>query len=613
MGGYLMHIRNFVVEVRDKDLVRLGQIALGDLNILIEDQFNNVGSWTLTLRSDHPLAPALRTPGSGIIVTASDGTVIMSGPTVKPENAATVDNPGGTLTVNGLTDTVLLADRIAFPDPTNVDPTTQTLSHDVRTGPIETLMHAYVNANLGPDAPAERRNPHLQMGTNLGRGDVVTKRARFPVLGNLLSEMAAPAGLGFRIIQVGDHLEFQTYAVVDRTDGVRLDIQNNMLAGHRVAIAPPGATHVIVAGQGELVDRQFTLVYTIDSLAAAEMWGRRIERFVDQRQTDDPDEQARAGLEVLADEGFSQFSAQVVPMEDFAIEYGHDWFLGDSIVVVVEGEEMVSVVTGYVLRNDKDGFRMGAILGDPRASGVAARLSKVEVRVDALERGVEAVTNVGPRLVTLEATTAGLVEDLSDLSDAVDVGFDNAADDLADLSSTVTTGLAGKANTSHTHAGADITSGTVSISRIPTGATGTTVALGNHTHSLFSRKGCTLLRDSAQTLPDASLTTISWDTQVADTNSLWSSGSTVTIPSSELWEITLTTFSGAVAVGRSFCSIVFDDGTFARSSWVPGEQICTVTAHRPLSSGSTFTCEIYSDMASASNFTARLDCYRVGL
>lgn len=34
----------------------------------------------------------------------------------------------------------------------------------------------------------------------------------------------------------------------------------------------------------------------------------------------------------------------------------------------------------------------------------------------------------------------------------------------------------------HVHSGADITSGTISIARLPTGTTGTTVALGNHSH-----------------------------------------------------------------------------------------------------------------------------------
>lgn len=44
-------------------------------------------------------------------------------------------------------------------------------------------------------------------------------------------------------------------------------------------------------------------------------------------------------------------------------------------------------------------------------------------------------------------------------------------------------GLANKANTSHTHAATDIASGTLNISRIPTGSTASTVSLGNHTHT----------------------------------------------------------------------------------------------------------------------------------
>lgn len=42
--------------------------------------------------------------------------------------------------------------------------------------------------------------------------------------------------------------------------------------------------------------------------------------------------------------------------------------------------------------------------------------------------------------------------------------------------------LAGKAATVHTHAAADVNSGTFAIGRIPTGTSGSTVALGNHTH-----------------------------------------------------------------------------------------------------------------------------------
>jgi hypothetical protein len=41
------------------------------------------------------------------------------------------------------------------------------------------------------------------------------------------------------------------------------------------------------------------------------------------------------------------------------------------------------------------------------------------------------------------------------------------------------------ANATHTHSAADINSGTLDLARIPTGATSSTVALGNHTHTGF--------------------------------------------------------------------------------------------------------------------------------
>lgn len=51
--------------------------------------------------------------------------------------------------------------------------------------------------------------------------------------------------------------------------------------------------------------------------------------------------------------------------------------------------------------------------------------------------------------------------------------------------------------TTHTHAGADISSGTVPFARIPTGTTASTVALGNHGH------GNGLMAASAPPIADA--------------------------------------------------------------------------------------------------------------
>ncbi|WP_326554679.1 siphovirus ReqiPepy6 Gp37-like family protein [Micromonospora sp. NBC_01813] len=401
-----MDITRLTVEVRDKDLKRIGQVPSDDLSMLIEDQFRNVGSWSLKLPSESALAGVLRQPGAGIIVTLENGDVLMSGPTVQPEDSATSTDPDGTLTINGLTDNVLLADRLCFPNPANLDPANQPETHDVRTGTCEDLMYAYLSANIGPDAPVSadpdlgsRRDIRLTLGSNGHRGPTVTRRARFNVLGDLLRELAAAAGIGFRVVQVGDKLEFQTFDVADRAGSIRLDIRNSTLAGHTVATAPPSITRAIVAGQdvernADATDdewrseRQFVAVSTAASRAGEAEWGRRVEVFVDRRQQDGNDELIQAGEEALQEGGASQLSVQVVPMEDFYSTFGVDWNLGDRITVVVRDVEMQADITGYVLRYDANGFRMGVILGNPAAlsRSPATQVQSLDARVSALER-----------------------------------------------------------------------------------------------------------------------------------------------------------------------------------------------------------------------------------
>ena len=383
-----MQLADITVEVRDKGLNRIGLIRPEEMDIDIRGEHNNVGSWTIKLAAEHRLTPVLRTPGSGIIVLGPSD-VLLSGPCTGPTYEASTDDPYGTVTFEGVGDSIVLADMLSFPDPTNVNPTTQTLSHDVRTGTVESIMHGFVNANCGPAAPAARRKANLIMGTNGNRGPVTTKSARFPVLGNLLSDLAASAGLGFRVVQRDDKLVFETYAVTDRSAYIRLDVWNGTLSNQKLAITPPGATQVIVAGQGEMVDRQFYAATSADAQAAETLWGRRIERFVDQRQTDDSDEHIQKANEVLAKEGFTGVTVQATPTDDSTMRYGIDWSLGDTVTVVVDGDEEQSTVTGFILKASSEGVRLGAVLGDitnlDRNASIEKRLKDVETRLAALE------------------------------------------------------------------------------------------------------------------------------------------------------------------------------------------------------------------------------------
>lgn len=387
-----MRLEDITVEARTRNLVRVGLIRPEDLRIELTVHHNAPGEWKLQLGSDHPLAEVLREPGAGLIVTGPDGP-ILTGPMVRHEAAATPEDPGGSVTVEGVSDCIILRDAIAYPDPRNPDIGRQAVAHDRRQGSAEDVMHAFVNANIGPEAPAARRCRHLARGTSRSRGPEVIKTTRFATLGNLMTELAALGHFGFRVVQQGSQLAMEVHEIADRTRTIRLDVLAGTLAGQRVAVGAPGLTRAIVAGQGELTARQLLQAETPESVAAEEAWGRRIERFIDRRQTEDWDELRQAGAEALEEEGRTSIDVQAVPMEDSSMRFGRDWSLGDSVTVVVDEQELTSLVTGMILRADADGFRVGALLGDPSgwspAAALARRVAATQTRLSHLERAAD--------------------------------------------------------------------------------------------------------------------------------------------------------------------------------------------------------------------------------
>jgi hypothetical protein len=344
------------------------------------------------------MVPELRTPGSGLVVTASGvpapWDVLFSGPTLAPELAMTPDDPGGTITFEGVTDNVLLADALALPDPstghTYVDGSES--GYDVVHDDPESALHYYVSANIGPmyASTSDRSNPLLDMGTNLARGPVGRWTARYDMLGELCQTIATRGALNFRIVQRGDRLRFETNQRRDLRTTIRLDAANGTLAGQRVKTEAPNVTRVIVAGQGKANERQISSYWSAESVAAETAWGRRIERFLDQRQTDDADEHLEAASEVLAEGGYTGVVVQAVPEDDSSMRYGADWALGDLVTVVVDGQELIVYVVGLVLKVDADGCRLGAKLGtDYRTrtgDPLVAALKKVESRLSRSER-----------------------------------------------------------------------------------------------------------------------------------------------------------------------------------------------------------------------------------
>ena len=411
MGGSVMassalRPQDLLVEYRDKNLLKRGAIPIQDLRLKMQPVFNGVGSWLVTLPAEHRAVPYLRAPGAGIVVTnLVTGETLLSGPSSKPSKKSSLADPKGMVSIAGLTDDRLLWDALSFPQPSNPNPATQIVANDVRTGQGSSLLLAYVNANIGPASPLARRGSSLRnkiiMGPDPAIGATTTRRPRYDILGDLLNGIAVETGIGFRLVQVGSSLSFQVYKTVDRQSTIRLDIQNGTLQEQEVEFAPPEVTRIIVAGQGEGVERQMISMTNSDATTAEGDWGLIIEEFKDQRNTGVVEELTAAGTERLNEAGFTKVALKAVPSNDQTMIFLTDFFMGDRVKVVVDGQEQSnSIITEAAIVVDESGIRTAVAVGDiadfDSASALRQQLSDTQKRVDNLERNAEPTTPTPP-------------------------------------------------------------------------------------------------------------------------------------------------------------------------------------------------------------------------
>lgn len=385
-----MQISDLTVEVRNSALQRVGQFTEADLVDFRAVLRNNaVGSWSAKLRVGSRMGEALRQPGAGLILSTAQGT-LLSGPTSTVITSQSIDDQDGTYTISGIDDSVLLKERLAYPTPTSADVTAQTTPYDIRTGLAEAVMKQYVDANIGPSAPASRRVAGLAIQSLRGLGSSVRGSARFETLYDLLKGLADVSGLSFTIEQVGSGLEFQVWQPVDRSSTIRLDLENGQLSKSEYSYTQPKVTRTIVAGSGEGAARTFLERTSADSLTAETAWGRRIEVFKDQRNTSDLTELQLAGDELLAIDGKTKVAVDIQPTDDTTMRYGIDWNLGDRVGVVVGSTQLTAVVSEVALLIKKDGVRLAATVGEPAAldfeTQLVARSTDQALRLSQLER-----------------------------------------------------------------------------------------------------------------------------------------------------------------------------------------------------------------------------------
>lgn len=343
------------VEIRNSDLTIEGQVDdFTKLEAVL--RFNAASTWILDLPAGYA---SLLGPGAGIVVRRGSD-VLLSGPVTLPTRSW--DNDTDSLSVAGVSDTCYLEDRLALPSA----PPYTSAAYDVRSGLAETVMRAYVDANAGPGAAVARQVTGLVLDTDLGRGSTVHQTARFDGLGDLLRSLALAGGdLGFHVVQDGTSLVFKVYEPSDKSATAIFSPELGNLRSFQYAPKVSDANYVIVGGGGEGTSRVF--VEGGDS-GEISRWNRRIEEFVDRRDTTDTAELGQSRDEELASKA-EKTDLRIEPIDTAAITFGVDYTLGDLVTVVIDGTPIVDVVREVKLTIDPDGEVIEPSIGTPDTVG----------------------------------------------------------------------------------------------------------------------------------------------------------------------------------------------------------------------------------------------------
>ena len=337
----------------------------------------DVGTFSVTVPDD-ALAARVRDRWR-LLIQDGDATVL-SGPVTGVEP----DVADKSVTLTGVSDLTHVADRLTYPNPALPGGQQTSDAYYKRTGPAETVVRDMIHVNAGAGAIAVRRADGFTVAASQGRGVTVTTNLRYK---NLLEESRALARLGgvtFDAVQEQDGRVVLRFRVpADRSRSVRFTAGNGGVTGGTYSLAAPTATTVLVAGQGVGTARN------IIERSRPTTWGRRIEVFKDQRDTDDAAELEQSATEQL-DEGEAGAGASFTVVETPGLVYGVDYRLGDRVTVELGAATISEPVRAVELSWDGHGRTASLTLGDhDQADDKTPAWVKRIKNLDARVRGME--------------------------------------------------------------------------------------------------------------------------------------------------------------------------------------------------------------------------------
>jgi hypothetical protein len=342
--------------------------------IQLVPSFNEVGSWTMT---------AVATPDvQALAVFDSDGTLVPFGIvanwnglftfTGKAEEceADRVIGDGGqvleTLTFTGPDMLSVLAERIAYPDPTKAW-SAQSVGTVTRTGHPETVIKALITANCVSAAETARNYPLLTVAADAARGSSSTSwKITTPnpadstvvatVSDSLMDIWRAIAAqsstpIGIRVDLTGTSLVADCYEPRDLSAAAVFSARLGNLSEARLDVINPSANAILM--QSAVTAANFT--ETIG--AGAGPW-RRVEQFDDESSATAAADVTQAQADAVTS-GQAQTSLSATAIDIPRLRFGADaagitgYRLGDLVTVdLYDGLTYTDIISAVTLSAD---------------------------------------------------------------------------------------------------------------------------------------------------------------------------------------------------------------------------------------------------------------------
>ena len=341
------------VNARDGSLNSLQPIVWSKIDLIT--RYNQVGAFTLTLPPTEQNWTLSDVTDLGVVVDWN-GVYQFTGTVETFNPQKQIDDSTGqiteTITLAGADDLALVANRIAYPDPSKTWPNQLTTSQDAQTAvKCESAIKHYVNLNAGPGAISTRQAPHLTVATDSARGGTVTYLARLAdgtdlSLMDIARTLIATGGpMGVSVTQTGGSLVFDVYIPRDLSKTAWFSYALGNLRAHNLSTTTPTCTNALVRGTS-------TFVEVTDG--SVDGW-TRTEVLVDQSSTTDATTMTQAGQDAIT-QGAGAAALTMTPIDLPLLSFGTGYGLGDTVTVEIrDGVTYTDIVSQVELVADATG------------------------------------------------------------------------------------------------------------------------------------------------------------------------------------------------------------------------------------------------------------------